>query len=243
LKNEYYTLTIRNSAGEERILGKIIADNSGTKTFTLPIINFGAGSGFTIGQNITYNFTFTPGVAGTLKFYYYDNSNSTIEIIASIYEVNETNNLTLEYSTTSTNSSQVLISMRTLYEDQLYYFQADIQHGLYDPGNFSITRYFYQASNMSGEVMPGYTEEEERSYKMYAIGIVIILTLLAVGKMNISIALVLVCVEIFVFKLIDWFYLGNLNTPWQHTTIFAIIGVVTAFTILNEIREKRAITA
>ena len=127
--------------------------------------------------------------------------------------------------------------------DQLYYFQADIQHGLHEEGNFTITQYFFRASNMTGEVMTGYTEEAEREFKMYAVGIFIILTLMAVGKLNIGIALIMVCIEIFVFNLLDWFHLGNLNNPWQHALLFSIIGVVTALTVLSEIRAKRTVSS
>jgi hypothetical protein len=229
LKDALYTVTVKNNAGQSRVLGNLIASAAGEKIITLPDINF-YPSDAVFGEVVNWSYDYyTNSSSGFIQLAYEDRTNQTINITFSI--INAANG-SLVFGSTSTNSSKTTftfilsdpnityVSNLTIWSNS---FETVFEHKTFYPGM---------------TVMPS-TETglfENISTYLFWISLIFCFIIgLAFSSTNSKIGLVVVLFFMFMFMSWQWVSFGSVTL-----VVFGLFGILVIFNLISKSKETKA---
>ena len=214
LTNGLYTIRIRSEDGTDvRVLGSLIGE-AGTKTITIPEINFYPDNSVIDNIDWQYNLTNT-----SAKLTYIDGTSTTTDSIKFyIYDENKTN---IIYNSSATDINNAAFLYNGLSQDYVVCFEA-IKDGY---RTIEDCQSYLQTIN-DGNDWSMFNEESLQNYRNFGIVLTACFIVLLFGAANFSIGMLLASIVLTVAKALGWLSLGSDTLTYTILSLCWIITVV-----------------
>lgn len=228
LKDALYKLIlINNDKTIERQLGDLIADAAGTKTITVPDIQFIPEH--VLDNNVSWSYTFNAS-AGILRLQYLDSTKNTTYIRWRIYNGTNTSKLltTFESVYIASNFTSTTYTYNNVQFNRSYYTHLFAQHSTL---TFNISEYrsFGEYESYLGSFI-GFTTERTKDIKQYGSAIFLSVWMLLFSAKHLAIGLTSSLFWIIILKSIGFLLIGWI---WV-----MIIGLVTFFAWIGDYMRR-----
>lgn len=221
IKNQLYTLVLKDNEDNERSIGSFFADEAGSKTITVPEINYLIDSGF--GDKLNYNFNTQTYNGSLIQLSYSDDENSTTYINFTVY--NGSNPTQQLYTTSTTNKGDVTFGWAVANSNKSYLVCFESQTG--QVGNFNECK-VYGGHEEFGD-FSAWSSEEATKFKAW-FSLIFILILIMLFNSRITVGLTLATIFLVIFMSIKWLDLG---TYWNYA-IVSFFGLCAVFVFFIE---------
>jgi len=228
LKDALYTVTVEDNDGNQRVLGNLIASSAGSKTITLPDINF-YPSDAVFGQQLNWSYNyFSNSSYGFIELNYYDYQNSTLNVTFII--INASNQAQV-FGSTSTNGSYV--SFTYVLPDPNATYLSNLTIARAGLPNMFEQKIFYPGQ----EIMPAAETglfDDAATYLFWIALIFIFIIGLAFSATSSKIGLVVVM--FFLLMFISWRWIDFGASTW---IVFGLFGILVVFNLISRSKEVK----
>lgn len=224
IKDEFYTITLRNSAGDVRNLGYLQADSAGTKTINIPDVSFVPGD-IQLGNNIVRQWS---GSSDLIRFVYNDsNVLPTTNLTFSVY--NGSNVSDLLYESVQTNVATAVFTFTG--DSNLSYkacFAANTPYLNYTVDECVIYAGATPVAQFNNTGSPSWDEEDEQNVFNWIFIVIVLIILFTVGIVSPGSALGLSAFILAMGYAWGWVLLG---TDWATIVVIALaaVGALASF--------------
>lgn len=225
LKDMLYTVTVKNNAGETRVIGNLIASSPGEKTLTLPEIVF-LPEDAVFGDEVSWSYDYDN--TSFVQLVYLDTGNTTINV--SFVVMNTSNTSIAQFSGFTTNSSSVIFTYVFGNPNLTYLSNLTIHHPTL--GMIFEQKVFYPGL--------GVVEPAEQSlfpnigvYLYWMALIFVFLIGLSFSARSSKIGLV--AVMFFLMMFIYWGFISFGAVTW------IVVGLFGALTVMNLISKSKEV--
>ena len=219
IQNSIYSFSVRNSLGQERVIGNLIADTAGTKTITLPTISFLPDSN--LGKNVLWDWDLNRSIAKVT----YTDSGTTSSITYNI--INSSNQVF--YTTTSNDITTFTGLYLNLPTNQT--FTACI-NATSSAGQVSDCQSI--STQQKDRKLSGWSVDDEQLILNWVIVILVMIIGCYAGQISGAVGMGIVSLFMLVAVARGWFDIGTAT----NTTIVILCWVITGILYYIEENEK-----